>query len=280
MKKATIKAIASIIGGLIVFTIAFFIFQSSPSTSQATMSEEEAERLALEQYQGDVLSVEYDDGRYEIEIKGDVASYELKLDAETGEILSLEEKTDSNQVASEKETNENATSQDENRNQEKDDSTNQENNETTQNANKNGTKNVVISDLDAMEIAHDRVPNATMVEFELDSDDGQLYYEIEMHTDDQEIDLEIDAYTGEIIMYSFDQLEGTRQGYSDIMTIKEAREIALAEDSEAVIKEINLDRDDGKYYYEVEMKTSRYEIELDIDAQTGEIVELEYDDWD
>lgn len=272
MKKATIKAVASILGGLIVFTIAFFIFQSSPSTSQATMTEEEAERIALEQFHGDVLSVEYDDGHYEIEIKGDVTSYDLELDGETGEILSLEEKTNSDQAASEQDTNVNETSQDEN--------TNEEKNESTQNVNENGTKNVVISDLDAMEIAHDRVPNATMVEFELDSDDGQLYYEIEMHTDDQEIDLEIDAYTGEIIMYSFDQLEGSRQGYSDIMTIEEAREIALGEDPDAVIKEINLDEDNGKYYYEVEMKTSRDEIELDIDAQTGEIVELEYDDWD
>ena len=92
MKKATIKAIVSILGGLVVFSIAFYIFQSSPRTTEATMTRQDAERIAQDQFQGEVVSVEFDDGRYEVELETEDAQYELEIDAKTGAIVKLEEK--------------------------------------------------------------------------------------------------------------------------------------------------------------------------------------------
>ncbi|GAA4070878.1 PepSY domain-containing protein [Amphibacillus indicireducens] len=284
MKKATIKAIASIVGGLIVFGVAFLIFQSSPSTSEATMTRQEAEKIAQDQFQGEVVSVEFDDGRYEIEIETEDAQYELKIDAETGKIVKLEENKNRKQVAQKSDTETtkvdeaDAQTQVEEVKQEKKEEPKEQSNQTTTTT--KPSKNVIISSDDASKIAHDQVPNATIIKIELDSDDGQRYYEIEMHTDDQEVEIEIDAYTGKVIMIEYERLEGSRKGNSEIISMDEAKQIALAKEPGAKIIEAKLDRDDGKYYYEIEMETSKYEIEVDIDAQTGKIIDLDYDDRD
>jgi uncharacterized membrane protein YkoI len=42
--------------------------------------------------------------------------------------------------------------------------------------------------------------------------------------------------------------------------------------------EIKKDKDDGFTKYEVELKTARGEAEVDIDAATGKVLDVEYDD--
>jgi len=288
MKKATIKAVVSILGGLIVFGVAFFIFQSSPSISEATMTRQEAERIAQDQFQGEVVSVELDDGRYEIEIETEDARYQLEIDAETGRIIKLEEGKSREQVAQKPEiegTNpdeigEQATAEFDDQEVEiKQEKPQAEKNQSNQTTNK-PSENVIISLDDASKIAHEQVPNATIIEIELDSDDGQRYYEIEMHTDDQEVEIDIDAYTGKVIMIEYERLEGSRKGNSEIISMDEAKQISLAKEPSAKIVGAKLDRDDGKYYYEIEMETSKYEIEIEIDALTGKIIDLDYDDRD
>lgn len=305
MKKATIKAIASIVGGLIVFGVAFLIFQSSPSTTEATMTRQEAEKIAQDQFQGEVVSVEFDDGRYEIEIETEDAQYELKIDAETGKIVKLEENKNRNQIAQKSDPD--ATKADEveqevavdtetlveevkqekkaepkaeKKEQSQKTEVKTEKKESNQASTKKTSKNVIISSDDASKIAHEQVENATIIKIELDSDDGQRYYEIEMHTDDQEVEIEIDAYTGKVIMIEYERLESSRKGNSEIISMDEAKQIALAKEPDAKIVEAKLDRDDGKYYYKIEMETSKYEIEVEIDAQTGKIIDIDYDDRD
>ncbi|HHU19891.1 MAG TPA: hypothetical protein GXZ58_06720 [Bacilli bacterium] len=305
MKKATIKAIASIVGGLIVFGVAFLIFQSSPSTTEATMTRQEAEKIAQDQFQGEVVSVEFDDGRYEIEIETEDAQYELKIDAETGKIVKLEENKNRNQIAQKSDPD--ATKADEveqevavdtetlveevkqekkaepkaeKKEQSQKTEVKTEKKESNQASTKKTSKNVIISSDDASKIAHEQVENATIIKIELESDDGQRYYEIEMHTDDQEVEIEIDAYTGKVIMIEYERLEGSRKGNSEIISMDEAKQIALAKEPGAKIIEAQLDRDDGKYYYKIEMETSKYEIEVEIDAQTGKIIDIDYDDRD
>ncbi|MFS0675038.1 PepSY domain-containing protein [Ornithinibacillus sp. 179-J 7C1 HS] len=55
-----------------------------------------------------------------------------------------------------------------------------------------------------------------------------------------------------------------------------AMEIALAE-FEGTIKELDLDEDDGRLIYEIEIKGTAGEAELDIDAYTGEIISISID---
>lgn len=307
MKKATIKAVASILGGLIVFGVAFLIFQSSPSTTEATMTRQEAEKIAQDQFQGEVVSVEFDDGRYEIEIETADAHYELKIDAETGKIVKLEEDRSRQQIAQKSEVEETKTDDldtvDQTADLDDTDDVNEKDKKETvkkeepkaetkeepkkvvvqtekKEAKKTETsKNVILTSAEASKIAHGQVANGTITEIELDSDDGQRYYEIEMYTDTQEVEIEIDAYTGKVIMIEYEKREGSSSN-NKIISMDEAKKIALAKEPTAKITDIELDEDDGKYYYEIEMETSKYEIELEIDAHSGKIIDLDYDDRD
>src|SRR5690625_3312849 len=281
MKKATVKAVASIVGGLAVFLIAFMFFQSSPKTAEAMMTEQEAEKIAQEQFQGEVVSVELDDGRYEIDIESDDMSYELELDADTGEILKLEKKRYPN-----REVENSATDEQKNTGEEKGEESKNETKVEVQEKQKTESKsdkkqsseNVVLKPAEAMKIARNQVGDATITEIELDSDDGRRYYEIEMETDDQEVEIVIDAYSGEVIVFEIERLDDRRKGNSSILSMEEAIEIAFEKEPKAWFEQAQLDRDDGKYYYEVELKSAKYEIEFEIDAQTGKIIDMEYDD--
>ncbi|HAM82222.1 PepSY domain-containing protein [Ornithinibacillus bavariensis] len=55
-----------------------------------------------------------------------------------------------------------------------------------------------------------------------------------------------------------------------------AKKIALAE-FDGIITELQLDEDDGRYIYEVEIEGPTGEAELDIDANTGEIISISID---
>src|SRR5690625_326113 len=197
MKKATVKAVASIVGGLAVFLIAFMFFQSSPKTAEAMMTRQEAEKIAQEQFQGEVVSVEFDDGRYEIDIESDDVSYELELDADTGEILKLEEKRYPNRVAQKSKAEETKSERQEKIEESKTDTNDESKNETnvevqekqkteSKSDKKQSSENVVLKQAEAMKIARNQVSDANITEIELDSDDGRSNYELEMETDDHE----------------------------------------------------------------------------------------------
>lgn len=121
-----------------------------------------------------------------------------------------------------------------------------------------------------------------IVEIELESDDGIVYYDIEMKTNSGEVEMEIHAFTGEILSFSKDStsskgLLNLNINTSALIGIAEAERIALQHFSGTII-EIELDSDNGRLYYEVEMKTSKGEVELEIDAYTGKIISIEIDD--
>jgi len=44
------------------------------------------------------------------------------------------------------------------------------------------------------------------------------------------------------------------------------------------VEEVELDHDDGRHIYEIEIENGKYEVEIEIDAYTGEILDVEYDD--
>ena len=64
-----------------------------------------------------------------------------------------------------------------------------------------------------------------------------------------------------------------------MISTKEAIKIAENKTG-AKVDEIELDEDDGKTVYEIELITGHTEYELTIDAFTGKILEMETDDMD
>lgn len=137
-----------------------------------------------------------------------------------------------------------------------------------------------------------KAADAVFLRAQLDWDDGRAEYEVEFYSGNVEYDYDIDAVTGAIRSSDRD-LENfripttgttqTNQGGTSGSTIssERAKEIALAEvPSGTTVVKCQLDWDDGRQVYELELRNGRTEYDFEIDAQTGDIVsrDVDYDD--
>lgn len=78
---------------------------------------------------------------------------------------------------------------------------------------------------------------------------------------------------------SDDDDEQTNENAAKENLIAPEKAIAIAKKKYAgKITEIDFDHDDGKQLYEIEMLTKRGEVELEIDAKTGKIISVDFDD--
>jgi uncharacterized membrane protein YkoI len=119
-------------------------------------------------------------------------------------------------------------------------------------------------------------------EMELENKSNKAIYEVDIEKDDIDYDLYIDAYSGEI--YSVDRDDHDNDDDDDNFlnnknTISQDDAIAIAEKTaNGKVVEIKLDEDDGFLKYDVELRTDRGEAEVEIDAITGNVLEVELDD--
>lgn len=216
------KSFLSIVGAIIIIGGVAGIYQYSASTASANLSLEEAQTKAQQQFPGDVVDIDLNErgnnSIYEIEIEGSDYSYELELDANSGEILHLEEKElkdknnrsktvdDSGDQDDQQTANEQQGTQNDDAADDKDDIEKEIKQDQSKKATNEKSSKTPISKEQAIEIAVAEINsgNPVVQELELDEDDGYLYYEMELITDKKEVEIEIDAYTGAIIALSIE----------------------------------------------------------------------------
>ena len=136
--------------------------------------------------------------------------------------------------------------------------------------------------------------DAIFVKAGLDWDDGKVHYEVEFYAGNTEYDYDIDAVSGAVLSYDREWDDFSLKGYqntdsstgtgstsqSNLITEAKAKEIALAKaPAGATVVKCELDRDDGRYVYEIEMRSGYMEYECDINAVTGVIIDWDAD-WD
>lgn len=136
-----------------------------------------------------------------------------------------------------------------------------------------------LEDAKAKALAHAgaAAENAIFAKEKLDWDDGRQVYEFEFYVGDYEYDYELDAKTGEILS---SEQEAVKSGTPAAGTITrdKAQETALAKvpgaKAEHIVK-LELDRDDGRMIYEVEIIYNTREYDLEISAADGTILKFE-----
>lgn len=119
---------------------------------------------------------------------------------------------------------------------------------------------------------------------ELERVKGKQYYEIDIDNGEEDFDIKINALDGKVISINKerdddddnDQSEKEING-ENIISEQKAIEIAEKEVN-GMMKEIEIDEDDGQILYEVELQTNKGEADVDIDAETGKVVKVELDD--
>lgn len=127
--------------------------------------------------------------------------------------------------------------------------------------------------------------DAVFLKARLDRDDGRMEYEVEFYSGSKEYDYDIDALTGEIRsrdweLDDFDLYDDDRTQVSvnNVITAEQAKTIAKAKaPSTATVVKCELDEDDGRWVYELELRDGRTEYECDINAVTGVILDWEVD---
>jgi uncharacterized membrane protein YkoI len=149
-----------------------------------------------------------------------------------------------------------------------------------------------ISADEAKSIAIEAAGGGEVREMELDRDDQE--YEFEIRGESGEVEVKVDAKSGEVLKTEHDDQDDDdrndrddrddrddddRQAAPDnLMSEDEAIQIAKAKaGSAAEVIESELDEDDGRWHYELELRDDRYEYEVDIDAENGNIIDFEKD---
>ncbi|WP_217587359.1 PepSY domain-containing protein [Lentibacillus saliphilus] len=225
MKKKLLMTGSAVVAAAV---LGLGIYHSDASQTNPALSTSDIKQLVKDQYPGTITEIELEKSNnkavYEVEIVGDGKEYELTLNAETGEVLKLKEKTyfakktdkdDDNQlVVNEKDDDDakdddrDASQQEQTNNASKGNQTNsnqQKDNQSSQAHDKTNTeqKQVVINTDEASRIALKEFAGA-ITSIELDEDDDRLIYEIDIESQNGEAEVEIDAYTGEVIMLEID----------------------------------------------------------------------------
>lgn len=162
-----------------------------------------------------------------------------------------------------------------------------------------GEKSPALTEKEAVQKAEERYPG-TVKEIELDNSGSRHVYEIELHGAGGEYEIKMDANTGEILKVEQSRIADPSAREDDSRKDEEIADYRVSEkpDKEPKhigfekakkiaskkfdgnIEEIELDKDDGRWIYEVEMKKGKRKAEIEIDAYTGKILfmSLENDD--
>ena len=247
--------------------------QAAAQPEKKEIGLEKAKAIALEKVPGATvkeLKLDRDDGKYEGELRKDGMEYEFEIDAYTGKILKWQEEEDDDRPAATEKpaatTKPTATAKP----------------TVKPTATPKPEKQVIGRDA-VKEILLAKVPGATIVELELDRDDGRRVYEGELRKGATEYDFKIDAYTGTILKWQVekdDDRDDDRPATTEKQVISrdKAKAILLAKVPGATIDELELDEDDGRKLYEGEMHKGSVEYEFEIDAYTGAIVKWDKED--
>ncbi|MGG0891421.1 PepSY domain-containing protein [Cytobacillus horneckiae] len=120
-----------------------------------------------------------------------------------------------------------------------------------------------------------------VVDIELDAKRGNAIYEIEIQNKGKEADVKLDAFTGEVLSVKSkqdDDDDDTALPFEKgVLNINKAIKLA-EEETSGKVKEVNINLENGTLIYDFELKGNKDEVELTLDAKTGEVLDVEYDD--
>lgn len=162
---------------------------------------------------------------------------------------------------------------------------------TSTNANQNNTdKMLTVSQAKAIAL---KVVEGKVDDVDLERRNGQTFYEVEIDRKGiPDLTVRLDAYTGKVLEVvredDFDDDDDDRDNGTDHvsnssaasqvkLTVEQASNIALKQVTGGKVTKVELDRDNGRYVYEIELRTAQGEADVDIDAGTGKVLSFDQD---
>lgn len=133
------------------------------------------------------------------------------------------------------------------------------------------------------------IANGTITDIELDQNARTPHYEVDIWYDGYDYDLKFDAVTGEVLEQKKEREDRDDDDFDDNGAAAAADENLISSDeaikaaqavAEGTVEKVELDREDGTVYYEVEIENGRTDHEIYVNATDGSILEHETDDDD
>lgn len=219
-------------------TIGSVAFANSDSTA-AVLTLQEAKDIAVEKVGGQVKEIELEHkssgSYYEVEVVSDGIKYELRIDAQSGEVA-----MDDQPIKAALLTKEEAISI----------------------AKQKASGTVTEFEFDE----DDDVPV-----YEIDMQDDSYKYEIELHAQTGEwLKFEKETLSKKSKSSPNVAPSATTTELSESQIVEIAKKKA-----KGIVTDIEREKDDGRVVYEVEMEDDQFEYEFKIDANTGEIIKFE-----
>ncbi|WP_114854639.1 PepSY domain-containing protein [Brachybacterium sp. YJGR34] len=126
---------------------------------------------------------------------------------------------------------------------------------------------------EALRLATEAAGGGDPTSIQIDHDDDRGWvWEIEVTLDGREHEIDLDATTGEVLEHSEDEDRYVDPAIdvTDPLPYAEALDLAVAE-QDGRVSGWDLDTDDGRPHYQVDIEQGDEDVEVDVDAETREV---------
>lgn len=295
------------LGAMLVAAILGLAFTQSVSVSAGPeLSRQEIEEKVAAQYPGNISALELDESGkkpiYQVELEVDEKVYDLKIDGNSGEVLELDEKS-APVVKKESVPKEKLTIQEKKEVKEEDEEQSEVNQSDTVHKEENTPKNNTEKNEQKTEekqsapvqkqnnteqnvVQNNEPKTAEKKEQQTPATENKTEQTVKTEKPKQQPEKTAPAAEkkttekpAEKAPAATEQKPEKRQGKKAVISREKAIQIALQQFS-GTVEDVELDDDDGRLIYEVEIENSRGEAEVEIDAYTGKVllVDIDLDD--
>lgn len=151
-----------------------------------------------------------------------------------------------------------------------------------------GNATASISFDDAIAIYKKQYPNTDITSIDIKTSQSGTYYEVSGVDDDKEYEINVNGNDGSVRLDREETLdaderngverENEKLDLSNLLSLDKISDIAKKEAKSDTIYEWSLDRELSTTYWEVSLQENGKEISVSIDAHSGNVLEVEYDD--
>ena len=127
---------------------------------------------------------------------------------------------------------------------------------------------------DVVDIVLRNYPQSRVTKIEISNYKGKTVYNGEAFDKGQKIEFIIDVNSGEVLKIAPDYDDEYNSNFNLSITFEQASRIALDNSFSEKVKSIELKNIDKKPYYTVEVKEDRTEKEINIDANSGKVLNI------
>ncbi|MER1999387.1 MAG: PepSY domain-containing protein [Lysinibacillus sp.] len=126
-----------------------------------------------------------------------------------------------------------------------------------------------------------------IVEFDFDHDDRIPHYEFDIKNGSEKAEVEVEADSGKVIITEVESVEKLDDKVNNTSTdtntpenqISKAEAIKIANTvATGTVVKVELDADDSRLSYDIELRDGNIEYDVEIDAHTGQVIEFERDE--